>query len=112
MGLHIIAYRIIGIDTEEDYSGKPIKYLKTESYKGFDSIRHSGDGDFATDIEFIKHPDDGEDFEERYYRPKDIEQAKQWVLNSGKIPDCNQSRLLKLLEDMSIDPLLYICFSW
>jgi|GEM_PF-5565781 len=112
MGLNIIAYRITGVDEVEGWSGKTEKHLTTESYKQFDSLRYSGDRDFASDIEWQKHPDDGEDFEERYYRPKDLEKAKIWVGETDKVPDCNKPRLIKLLDDMEKDPTIYLYFSY
>jgi len=111
MGLHIIAYRIVGVDEDEGWGGRKIKFLKTEEYRAFDSVRHSGDREFAA-LEFVKHPDDGDDFEERYYRPKDIVAAKEWVKTTDQMPDFNRPRLLKLLEDMEADPTIYLYFSW
>ena len=112
MGLNIIAYRIIGVEEDEGWHGNKAKWLKTEDYKQFGSLRYSGDRDFASDIEWQKHPDDGDDFEERYYRPKDLKKAKTWAAETDKVPDCNKPRLIKLLDEMEKDQTIYLYFSY
>ena len=111
MGLNIIAYRITGVEEIENWSGRKEKYLHTENYKQFDSLLYSGDRDFVSDNEFQKHPGDGDDFNERYYRPKDLEKTKSWVRNTDKVPEFNKPRLIKLIDDMEKDLSIYLCFS-
>lgn len=110
MGLNILAYRVTGVEYDEDYSGRKYPILKTEKYEKFDSARYSGDREFVSSVDFKPHPQDGVDFEERFYRPKDFSVARQWVKDN--IIDGNQPRLLTLLEEMEKDESIYLYFSW
>ena len=110
MGLNIIAY-IVG-DWEDDGQGG--KYLKTEEFLGFDDTRYGGDKDFATttEIEWDTMVEDEKDVWSRYYsRPKDIDQAVDWV-DRQDLPEGNKARLKGLLYDMRLNPRLYVYFSW
>lgn len=110
MGLNIIAYRITGISEELDWNNRILKCLEVEKYKDFDYSRYSGDREFVINNKFIPHPEDGQDFQERFYRPENIELCKQYVKEN--IFEGNQPRLLKLLEQMELDTTIYLYFSW
>jgi hypothetical protein len=110
MGLHIIPY-ILG-EWEDDGQGG--KYLKTEEFKGFDSVRHGGDREFARtqDFEWDTIVEDENDLWSRYYcRPKDLDKAVDWV-DKQDLPIGNKMRLKGLLYDMRMIPRLYLYFSY
>lgn len=109
MGLHIIAYKLKG-KLHDEYAGY---YWDTEGYEGFDSLRYGGDKEFASQEFFIETTDkdirSGFD-DQQYYRITDHEKASEWV--RANLPDGNQRRLLKLIEDMQNDHTLHITFSY
>lgn len=78
----------------------------------FDFIRYAGDKEFATTDDFernylsVGHPRDGE----QYWRPTRIKSAIDWVILN--IPEENQPRLLKALEEMEDDLSLYFYNGW
>lgn len=104
MGLHLIAYNIKGIDSDSGYG----PYFIVEKYNGFDSVRHSGDRDFWSEVDFKYRPDgdDPSNYERQYFRPADFDFARSWVKN--RVIECNQQRLLDLLDDMEKDETLYL----
>lgn len=108
MGLNICAYNITVTDLVRKGNS-----LHAERYEGFDSCRYTGDRDFidSDNIKWLPHPEGGLDFEEEYYRPENIQQAREWVIGSN-IFEGNKPRLLKLLDDMEADPTLYIYCSF
>jgi hypothetical protein len=110
MGLNIMAYLITGVEEAENWSFGTIKYLKTEKFNDFDDLRYSGDREFASNVKFVRHPEGGVDFEERYYRPENLGDSREWV--KANVIECNQPRLLKLLDDMEKYPNLYLYFSY
>lgn len=109
MGLNIIAYRLIGTETEPAGHGFPEQtYYKTETFYQFDSTRYSGDRDFVIENEFISPMMDPE---ERYNRPKDFVACRKWIENRNML-EGNKKRLLDLLESMEKDESIHLCFSW
>jgi hypothetical protein len=113
MGLNIIAYEITGEAEYEDWGFQKHKYKVVQGYDGFDSCRYSGDRDFVTTdaLDWEEIPDSDYSMETRFYnRPKDIDKAREWI--KANVYEGNQSRLLKLMDDMEANPNLVIYNSW
>jgi len=90
-------------------------YWDTDRFEGFSTLGHAGDREFVStsEIEWHEEPDDpNQPFGtegESYIRPKNIDNAISWVIRS--VHECNQLRLVRLLEDMRKNERLFICVS-
>lgn len=113
MGLNIIAY-VLGERVETDHGDW---YIETIPFTKFDSMRFSYDREFATCREFawdFEQDDPNHPYAEihgrTYYRPHNLNEAREWIKKN--VVESNQQRLLTLLDDMEIEPDLYLYFAW
>jgi hypothetical protein len=103
MGINIIPKYLIEQDKDQDGF-----YWIEDQHKTFDTLRCAGDLDFVT-TEDIKWHYCGETADAyRYKRPDDFERAKDWV----EIHIGFGSRLIPLLDEMAVNPNLWIFISW
>jgi hypothetical protein len=113
MGVNITAVRLLGKETEEDFTGRKREYWKREDCEWFDHLRYAGDKDFAwnSNLEWDERLDSDSDysFSDGYVRPADLEIARKWVIEH--IPEDNQPRLLNLLNRMKEDKNIYLSIS-
>lgn len=113
MGMHIIPYILKERVEPNDYGYSP---WDIEEFKNFDSCRYSGDRDFVLtdDIDWNYESDDPlstDMYEYSYMRPKDIDEAIEWVVENVE-HEPNHARLINLLEAMRLNKKLHIFVSW
>lgn len=97
MGVNIRVYKIID--------------QKVNSYhESWDSVRYSGDSEFALMPLSSYQYSPKTDMDGHLYRPSNFDEAENWVKEN--IPIDNQDRFFKIFEEMKIDPTLYFFNSW
>lgn len=109
MGLNIIAYEVEDCG-ESEFGGRD---LKTVRFEGFDSLRYTGDREliFTKEIEWDMIDEDENDlWSGKYFRPKDIDKALEWV--ERNVPEGNKGRLRGLFNEMKLNHKLYVYFSY
>lgn len=106
MGVNVIAYKLGDIVKDGDYDTYRVK-----SRHDFDSARHSGDREFIMCQEFDWDEVGDGYYIENYSRPKNPQEAKEWIKNNIE-PEGNKERLLKLMDDMLEDETIYLMASF
>lgn len=104
MGLNIIVYKYIGIETIEEFNSQ-YECDHVDRQEWFDSLRYAGDKDFVIENAFEEIG-----CEKIYYRPSNIEDCLKWV--DGRIIENNKERLVNVLRRMNDDNSLVFRFSW
>ena len=112
MGVHIMVYKIEGIEEYEDLGEKDRYFIKSTP-EWWDSCRCSGDKDFCLQIETITRPEGDDPANaryERYHRPANFDHAAAWVKEN--VFHGNQPRLLDMLDRLRADAALWLYYSW
>ena len=106
MGLNINVHRVTPND-----SGADFKSLKGDEW---DSIRHSGDREFALYKPMVSIAADKNDptSDWIFHRPSNIADCIVWVNNNNDIPDVNKPRLINILSRMNVEHDLWFYFGY
>lgn len=107
MGLNISVYRLGETIITENWSFKDETYTEKEERPSWDFIRHFGDVEFALSGMCKPVLDEGGD--DLYYRPKDFNQAREWVTNNV---ESNKERWFNMFDEMEKDEKLVFHFGW
>lgn len=106
MGINVILYRRIGyLETEDEICiGEPD--WDTKKVEWWDTIRYAGDQEVINNIDWrFSNTFD------TYLRPKNIDDAIDWVLGNLKYNELRANDWVKAFNEMKSDPELYFYVS-
>jgi hypothetical protein len=109
MGVNIILYKIKSVTLEETCGGKMEPYAVTEKQEWFDSLRCSGDREFAGSNQFKSPVIEGHILDE-FCIPEDFNKTRDWI--EANIELCNRQRLMEAITEMEMDNTLVFRFSY
>jgi len=113
MTIIITLFRLVDLPaySYSNYSEDP---LIPEGWPEFESCIQLEDAAFALGIRFISRgqAQAHDETHQLFVRPRDFEQARDWVLDTHSIKKNNKPELLDMLNALEEDRNLYMHFSW
>jgi len=87
-------------------------FLPSQGWSEYDSRIQIEDREFVLGVRFIPHLGAKPDSGVLLVRPKDFEQARDWVFDSDAIGKADKHTLLDLLNTLEDDETLYLHFTF